>query len=431
MSMRCQERLSSRVVQASRRGVAVVALVVLVLVVAFGSPAGAAPAQAPVDATSPEAIARSIEQLDRTRESIDETLRLLDAGRREEAFAVAKAGYLDHFELTELALRSLDPRLTLSAEQKFAEIRGLTKTTASTAEIRGLIVELRALINDAERTLTETGLGAPILVFAQSFTLIFREGLEAVLLLAVLLGYLESTKHGRLKGPILYGVAAGGAATVITFFALDAFLSVLPWSEEVIEAVVGICAVVMSFVVSIWLLARLEQRRWLEFLRARVWTAVSAGSAGSLALIGFTAVYRQGFETALYLRAMTSFDVGLAGWVSAGAAAGAVVLGGLAFAVFRYGRKLPIQLLLTVAVVLVMLTSIAFLGNAVASLQDGAVLDFHRLTQWPRLPIFLAQTTGYRPTVETITAQVALAVVYLLVGVYFFLIRPRRYRRAA
>jgi high-affinity Fe2+/Pb2+ permease len=113
--------------------------------------------------------------------------------------------------------------------------------------------------------------------------------------------------------------------------------------------------------------------------------------------------------------------------VAAGALTGAVVLAGIAFAIFRFGRKLPIRTFLSVAVVVVMATSVAFLGNAIYSLQEAAVIDFHRL-DWPRLPIFLAQTTGYHPTTEVVVAQAILAAVYMLGALYMFVIRPRRQR---
>jgi high-affinity iron transporter len=407
-----------------RRGLPILAglLGVLIVLGLWAGTASAAPSQ------SANSRDDAIRELENTRLTIDETLRLLDAGKREEAFAASKAGYLDHFETVEIPLRVADPGLTLKAEETFAEIRALTKTNASTTEIRDKIVELRGIVNDAERKLTEKGLSAPMLAFSQAFTVLFREGLEAVLLLSVLLGYLESTKNSQYKKPILYGVAAAGIATIATFFAMDAIFSVLPFRREVLEAIVALLAVVVLFYVSFWLISRLEHRRWLEFLKARVWTAVSAGSVLSLALIGFTSVYREGFETALFFQALTTFGDGLGVWVAAGAITGAIALGIIAFLIFRYGRKLPIRQFLSVAVVLVMATSVAFLGNAVVSLQEAAILDFHRLDGWPRLPIFLAQMTGYHPTVEVVVAQGSLAAIYLLGALYMFVIRPRRQR---
>ena len=73
--------------------------------------------------------------------------------------------------------------------------------------------------------------------------------------------------------------------------------------------------------------------------------------------------------------------------------------------IFKFGRKLPVKTFLTTAVVFVMATSVAFLGNAIRALQDADVIGFTRLESWPHLPIFLAQATGYSPTQETLIAQ--------------------------
>jgi high-affinity iron transporter len=138
------------------------------------------------------------------------------------------------------------------------------------------------------------------------------------------------------------------------------------------------------------------------------------GSATSLALVGFTAVYREGFETVLFYQALFSFGQGLHGWIYAGMAVAAVALAGVAWAVLKMGRKLPVKRFLTVALVIVMLTSVAVLGNAMRALQEAAVLDLHFLDGWPSLPIFLAQATGYYPTLPSVLAQGVLLVVYLV-----------------
>jgi high-affinity iron transporter len=373
----------------------------------------------------------AIKQLRTTSDSIDQSLALMKAGRRQQAFDISKNGYLQHFELVEIPLRAANPSLTLKAEEKFAEIRALIRLNAPTSEVRSNVIELRGLISDAERQLTAKGIAAPSVVFGQAFIIMLREGLEAVLLLAILFGYLESTKNGRYRRYILYGVGGAAAATLASVFLIDELFSLLPFGREVLEAVTALLAVAVLFYVSFWLIARLEQRRWLEFLKARIWTAVSAGSVVSLVLIGFTSVYREGFESVLFFQALSTFGEGLGGWVAAGAAAGAAVLGVLATMMFKYGRKLPVKTLLTTAVCFVMATSVAFLGNAVSSLQVADVVGFTRLEGWPHLPIFLAQATGYSPTQETVMAQALLASVYIAGAIWVFGIRPRRQRAAA
>ena len=108
------------------------------LIVTAGVAALAAPAAAGAAGTGAGAVSRetAIEQLRTTSESIDRTLALMKAGRRQEAFAIAKAGYLKHFELVEIPLRAANPASPSSAEEDFAEIRALIRTGAPTSEVR-------------------------------------------------------------------------------------------------------------------------------------------------------------------------------------------------------------------------------------------------------------------------------------------------------
>ena len=372
---------------------------------------------------------QAIEQLHQVRASIDRSLRLLDAGERNDAFAEARSGYLRCFDPIEAPLdvvAGVDFRF--GVEDAFARVRALIDSGASNAEVRDRIVTLRGLIDETERRLTTRGVGAPLLVFGQSFTLLLREGLEAVLLISVLLTYLESTKNGRYKAPILYGVGFALVATVLAYLAMSWLFSVLPVGRELVEAFVGVAAVGVLFYVSFWLVARMEQRRWLEFLKAKVWTAVSAGSAVSLGAIGFTSVFREGVESALFYQALFSFSQGMHAWVWAGILSAAVLLGGAAYGVLRLGRRLPVRTFLSIAVIVVMATSVAVLGNAMRGLQEATILNLHVLEGWPNLPIFLAQAVGYYPTLPSVLAQAALTGVYVLGAVYVLVVRPRLLR---
>jgi high-affinity iron transporter len=365
----------------------------------------------------------AVRQLASVRQSIDQTLAKIKGGHPKEAFQEAKSGYLNHFELVEIPLRIVDPGLTADAETKFAEVRGLITGGAPVGEVRDAIIELRRLIDDSERKLTSTGVGAPSVVAGQSFLIIFREGLEAVLLLSALLGYLEAAKASHYRRPVVLGMVAALGASVAMFFLLRLVIDHLPFGREVIEAITAIAATVVLFYVSFWLIARLEQRRWLEFLRSRIWSAVSIGSTAALVMVGFTAVFREGVETALMYQALVSFGTGLAGWILLGLGAGLAALAVVSYGIFKLGRKLPIKTFLSWAVVLLMVTSVAFLGNAVRSLQAADVIGLTPLRGWPKAPIFLSQALGYWPSRETILSQAALAAIYLAGALYMFVLR--------
>ncbi len=380
---------------------------------------------------APGAVSReeAVRELAVVRDSIDATLELVKQGRTDQAYAQARQGYLDHFEYVEVPLRVVAPDLTAEAETKFAEIRGLITANAPAEEVRANIVELRRMIDDAERRLTDTGFDAAAVVAGQSFLIIFREGLEAVLLLTALLGYLEATKATRYRRPIVVGVLLALVATAVTYLLLRSVLAALPVGREVLEAVVAGAAVAVLLYISFWLITRLEHRRWMEFLRSRVFHAVSVGSTTALVLVGFTALYREGLETALLYQALVEFGQGLGGWVLAGLAAGLAALAAVSYLIFRLGRRLPVKAFLAAAVILLMATSVAFLGNAVRSLQTADLVALSPLDGWPRAPIFLAQSLGYWPSVQTVAAQAVLVGIYLLGALYVFVVRPRRTRQ--
>jgi len=63
-------------------------------------------------------------------------------------------------------------------------------------------------------------------------------------------------------------------------------------------------------------------------------------------------------------------------------------------------------------------------------LQAGDLIAYHRLDNWPHPPIFISQVTGYWPTLQSVVAQMVLALVYIVGGVYAFVVKPRRQRRA-
>ena len=379
---------------------------------------GAALAQ---DVTPEEAI----DELQVARELVDESMELYESGDQEAAYTAARNSYLDHFEYVEIPLRVRDEGLTLAVEEDYANLRAMMEAGAPIEDIEPVAAEVRRGLDEVERTLSEPGMAAPLLAFVYAFTILFREGLEAVLIVAAVLGYLEATRNVQYRGAVLKGVGVAAIATVVTFIIATAVIQLAPVQRELLEAGTALLAVVVLFYVSFWLVARLDHRRWMEFVKAKVWTAATTGSALALAGVGFTAVYREGFETVLFLQALISFAEGLQAWVAAGVVAGALVLGAIGWVIFKAGRRIPIKPFLGTAVTLIMVLSVAFIGNAVRGFQEAALIPVTFIESLPRLPIFVAQLTGWYPTRETILAQGALALVYVLGAVWTFVVLPR------
>jgi high-affinity iron transporter len=365
------------------------------------------------------------------RAIVDGAVAAAARGDRERAYELARDAYLNHFELAEVPLRLRDPNLVLDLEFRFAKLRNGIREGATVGEIRAAAIAVQEGLQDVDKTLADKGIAAPLIAFVFSFTILFREGVEAVLIVAILLGALEAGRAADFRRPLAGGVVAAVVASIVTWLLTALVIDIAPLQRELLEAITALVSVAILFTISFWLVAQLERRHWMEFMRARVSAAIGAGTALAFAGLGFTAVFREGFETALFYQALLLFAQGLELWVVAGAAVAAVALGVVAYAILRLGKRLPVKPMLMSAVAVLLLLSVAFVGNAVRSLQVG---DWIGVTPveggWARLPVYVAELTGIHPTREGITAQVALLAVYVVGALYVFVVRPARRSRA-
>ena len=385
--------------------------------------AAAAPASA-----AESSLERGRSEVSQARELLARALETFKAGDREGAYRLARNAYLDHFEYVEIPLRLRNPNLVLDTEFKFAQLRNDIRDGAALGQVRRDTADVRDGLLAVDRELAAKGVAAPLVAFGFSFSILFREGIEAVLLLAILLGSLAAGSASNYKRPLAWGVAAAVGASLLAFLLTTLVIDIAPVSRELLEAVTALVAVVVLVVVSFWLISRLEHRRRMEFMRARVASAMAAGSALAFAGLGFTAVFREGFETVLFYQALALFADGLGLWVALGAGAAAIALGAAGYAILGLGKKLPLKPMLITGASVLLLLSVAFTGNAVRSLQSADLLPANPVSS-PRLPVFLAELTGIHPTTQGLIVQGAMLGLFLLGALYVFAWQPARRRR--
>jgi high-affinity iron transporter len=230
-------------------------------------------------ASAEDQLARGRAEMVQARAKVADALAAVKRGDRDGAYKLARSAYLDHFEHVEVPLRLRNPNLVLDAEFSFAELRNQIRGGAPVGEIRDTTVALREHLLDVDRELAQKGLAAPALAFGFSFSILFREGVEAVLLIAILLGSLAAGSAANYKRPLGLGALAAIAATGVTWVLFTLVIDLAPVNRELLEAITALVAVVMLIVVSFWLIQRLEHRRRMEFMRARTAAAIAAGSS--------------------------------------------------------------------------------------------------------------------------------------------------------
>ena len=364
---------------------------------------------------------------------VDHAVDAVRAGDRDKAYALARSAYLDHFEFVEIPLRLRDPNLVLDTEFKFAELRndirdGAVRSARSRADVarRPRRPPRRPIASSPRRASRR-----PPIAFGFSFTILFREGVEAVLLIAILLGSLAAGSATNYKRPLAlrrrrrarrHGCSRGCSRR--------SCIDIAPVNRELLEAITALIAVVVLVVVSFWLISRLEHApAWSSCARASP-SAMAAGTTAAFVGLGFTAVYREGFETVLFYQALALFAEGLELWVILGAVTAAIALAGVGYAILKLGTQAAAEADADRAARRCSCCSRSpSSGNAVRSLQAADTGRGHAGRRSPRLPVFVAELTGIHPTQEGLIVQAVLLVIFVLGAICGVRVAAARRRR--
>lgn len=371
-------------------------------------------------------------EVDFIRKSLLDLLTYYEDGDYQSAYTTARSAYLDSYEFVEIPLREIAPDFTLDMEYQFAELRKLIDERAEYEQVKEVVISINRNLDESERLVSGTGSLAPSIAFMSSFSIIFREGLESVLILGAIVTYLEASRNAQLKKYVYYGVLIAFVATAITWIIAEYIIGISGANRELVEAIAALSATAVLFYVSFWVLNKIEHKRWMEFVKAKVWKATTTGSVMVFVMLSFFTVYREGFETVLFYQAMSGFAKYMEGFVMLGFILGIISLLGLYYFMKKIGRRLPLRALFGLTMGVGAYLSIAFLGNAIRELQ---ILDLVSYTGMigivPRLDINLAKMTGIYPTAETLIAQIILLGVYLFASSYVLIMRPRKEKHIA
>ena len=390
----------------------------------FGTYTGETRQMGEADDPAKQSVRNNIDQI---RLKLSEMLRLYERQNYEGALLTARSAYLDSYETVEIPLRPIDPDFTLDMEIKFAELRNLLQQSVPLQDVEEKTVEIRRGLDESERLVSGVGIVAPAIAFSTSFSIIFREGLESALIIGAILTYLQASRNTHFKKHVYYGILVAVAATVATWFIAQYIIEISGANRELIEAIAGLSAVAVLFWVSFWVLNKIETKKWIEFVKAKVWKATTTGSVIVFTALAFFTVYREGFETVLFYQAMLSFARYMELYVVAGLVIGLAVIIGVAILVNKLGKRLPLRALFALTMGIGAYMSIAFMGNAVRELQElGVVPTTPLFGIVPRLDINLATMTGIHPTLESVVAQVILLAIYLIGSLYILILKPRR-----
>jgi high-affinity iron transporter len=233
--------------------------------------------------------------------------------------------------------------------------------------------------------------------------IVFREGLEAVLIFAAVIASFQGGNLRRRR-PVVLGAAVAFGAAVVTWFVAQAVLDAASSLGPKLEAITGFLAIVVLLIVLNWFVHKVYWSQWIgkhHRQRRKLLASSGLGATAGLVLLGFTSVYREGFEVVLFLQSLqlqAGTSTVLEG-VGLGLAATALV----GVAVFHLHQRLPYRRMLLMTGVLVGFVLMVMIGGTALTFQDLGWLPRHDTPF--TLPEWMGAWFEMYSTWETLAAQ--------------------------
>ncbi|MHB8242027.1 MAG: FTR1 family iron permease [Solirubrobacteraceae bacterium] len=269
-------------------------------------------------------------------------------------------------------------------------------------------------------------------VVLDSAILVFREGLETILVLAaVMASFLGANRVYRR--PVSVGGGLAIVASIATWFAVVWLIGQFHGGEYDVQAATGLPALVVLLVVMNWFFHKVYWTGWISshHKRRRTLLAGDPESAGrrmllGLALLGFTSVYREGFEIVIFLQSLR--ELYGSSVVLEGVAIGSLFTGAAGVLTFGLHQRLPYKRLLVITGVMLLFVLVVAAGEEVNEMQLAGWIGTTEI-HWLHIPGWMGTWLSLFNNWETFAGQLLALTLVLgsyVAAQYLRVWRPRR-----
>ncbi len=362
----------------------------------------------------------------------------IDVAVAEGQYALAESARLEAYALLDL---SLEPRLLAFAPDLAAELEGLfwqgyegkvglaqvINTGGSLTEIRAARALVDEALAEAQKVLGG-GPAAPAVVVTNAAIIVFREGLEAVVIIAALMAGMADS-YSKYRRPLALGAALAFLATALTFWLAQKLLANFAQYGERLEAVVSLVAIAILLMITNWFFHKSYWTDWLASFHKMKYRLIKGetGQMLGLVVLGFSSIYREGFETVLFLQALVLDAGNLV--VIEGVALGLLAVFFVGFLIFRMQAHIPYMRLFVFTAFLIGIVLLILVGKTVHVMQAVGWMPISPIAGL-QLPFWAGQWFGIFPTWESVIWQL-LAFIFVVGSYYLAEYMRKRVRRSA
>lgn len=340
------------------------------------------------------------------RALLKESMAAYRSGDAKQAKDLALAAYLDGFEPVEPLLAARDNPLIVKIEAAMARVRTGIAGNVGADALQVQVDALDGLFNEAEAVLSQQQTSS-VSSFVAAFTILVREGLEALLIVVAMIALLRKAERTEMLPWVHAGWLAALMAGVVTWGLATWVITISGASRELTEGFSSLLAAIVLVWVGIWMHGKSHADAWQGYVREKLGHALSKKSGIFLLGLVFLVVYREVFETILFFAAI--WNQGSQASVVAGGSTAALVLVALGWMMMRYSRRLPIGQFFRYSAWLIAVLAVVLTGKAVSALQEAGYLPITWFEGGLRVELL-----GIYPTLQGVAAQIGIALLLLI-----------------
>lgn len=334
------------------------------------------------------------------RDLLHESETALRNGEVDKATTSALAAYLKGVEPIEARIKASDNKLFQELESTMLGVRNVIKSAPSEQEIDAGFSGAYAALDEAEILLGNADRGVWMTAML-TFSILIREALEALFVILAILNILQSV---NAKTAIRY--VHGGWITAVLFGLIGWFFAgyLMQWdaqSRELMEGVIALFAVTVLLYLGFWMHGKSNALKWKAFVETRVKGLLSRNNMIGLASFSFIVVFREAFESVIFISSLTlDGNPESKRGVALGAIASAIVVFVFAWSMLKWFKKMPITKVFLYSTYVVLALAFILAGQGIHAIQEGGYLDISSFPINLRWPLI-----GLYPTYESIFTQ--------------------------
>jgi high-affinity iron transporter len=210
-------------------------------------------------------------------------------------------------------------------------------------------------------------------VLTQIAFIIFREGLEAILVVGAMAAYLKSAGNTQRISALYIGAAAGVAASAVFAWIFEGAYQTV--SNSIVQCAVVFIAAALMLYVSGWLFISQQDALLFSYIRTGIERARSHRSGYMVGGLSFLVVFREGVEAAVFILAVPRSTAGWSGEAMLGIVLGLALLAGIFVLVGFVARQLALRWSLLLTSLFLFVLALIYVGEGVELLQHSRLLS--------------------------------------------------------